>query len=255
MTLFKSMIAYFRFFTRIYIPGDLGDELYYLNHGSKFLPIFGLIMGAIEGAVYYVCNLALSGTLSFVIVLLLDVCLTGAMHQDGFADLCDGVFSSRKQDRMLEIMKDSRLGTMGTLALIFYYLFMVLLFNSYESTLAGISGFIVILMMNVIGKSNIAFLVYKMKFHNATNHGLGQIWSGVPTSDVVIAQLTTLILLGIFYRWMGLILYLIQVAFLLIYRRFIYKKLGGFNGDALGGNVPVSTVIFLFSVCVLGKWL
>ncbi|WP_054659801.1 adenosylcobinamide-GDP ribazoletransferase [Secundilactobacillus kimchicus] len=119
MTLFKSMVAYFRFFTRIYIPGDLGNELYYLNHGSKFLPVFGLLIGLIEASIYYLCALVVHAPLAFMVVLLADVCLTGAMHQDGFADLSDGIFSSRKQDRMLEIMKDSRLGTMGALALIF----------------------------------------------------------------------------------------------------------------------------------------
>lgn len=255
MTLFKSMVAYFRFFTRIYIPGDLGNEFYYLNHGSKFLPVFGLLIGLIEASIYYLCALVVHAPLAFMVVLLADVCLTGAMHQDGFADLSDGIFSSRKQDRMLEIMKDSRLGTMGALALIFYYLFMVGIFTNYVDQFQLWDGYIAILLMHMVGKSDIVLLFYKMKYRNATHGGLGQIWSNVATSNIVIAQVIAIAFLVGFYQVAGVIIYLIQVLFLLVYRRFILKKLGGFSGDSLGGVVPMTNVIFLFLVGTLGTWL
>lgn len=255
MVLFKSMIAYIRFFTRIYIPGNLDDEVYYLNKGSKFLPLFGLLIGGVEGGVYYALQSFLSPTLTIILILLLDACLTGAMHQDGFADLCDGLFSSRKPERMLEIMKDSRLGTMGALALIFYYVFVVAIFSSYASLLQGLAGSLVILSMNMLGKSNIIFLCYKMRYKNANNNGLGQIWSGLATYEIVIAQLISLVLLGLIYGELGIVIFIVQIVFLIIYRRFIYKRIGGFNGDALGGVVPVTNILFLFSVCLLRTYL
>lgn len=255
MLLFRSIIAYFRFFTRIYIPGNLDNELEVLNHGSKFLPVFGLIMGVIEAAIFYVCDLVTATSLAFIVVLFADACLTGAMHQDAFADLSDGLFSSRKQERMLEIMKDSRLGTMGTLALIFYYLMMVAIFDQYDAQLSGLAGCIVILVLNMTGKSNIAFLFYKMRYRNATHGGLGQIWADVHTSDIVIAQIITFAVLVGFYQVVGVIAYVIQILFLLLYRSFIYKKIDGFNGDTLGGVVPISNLILLFSICILRTFL
>ncbi len=82
-------------------------------------PLVGLLLGAIAGAVALLlqpwCGVPLAALFGVLALAL----LTGGFHLDGLADTCDGIFSARTRDRMLEIMRDSRLGTHGGLALIF----------------------------------------------------------------------------------------------------------------------------------------
>lgn len=65
-----------------------------------------------------------------IVIILTDLITTGGLHLDGLADTFDGIFSYRSKHKMLEIMKDSRLGSNGALALILYFLLkFVLLFH------------------------------------------------------------------------------------------------------------------------------
>jgi len=247
----KSMIVYFQFFTRIVIPVEIDDFLYYLKHGSKFLPVFGLLLGLIEGMVFLLGSFFFTRLLGFILMLFSDVLLTGAMHQDGLADASDGLFSSRKAERMLAIMKDSRIGTMGTIALIFYYLFVMGIFLSYPDVFTQKSGFIIIVLMNMVAKSNMTLLFYQMNYQGASSNGLGQTWAGTPASDILIAQVISLLVLFVSNGLKGLLIYFIGIAFIGLYRHFVYNKVSGFNGDTLGASALISNVLFLVTSCVV----
>ena len=74
-------------------------------------------------------NLFSSSYLLAAVVVLAEVILTGALHLDGLADTFDGIFSYRSKQKMLEIMKDSRLGTNGGIALVLYFVLKILLIS------------------------------------------------------------------------------------------------------------------------------
>lgn len=251
MVFIKSIVVYFQFFTRIVIPVEIDDFLYYLKHGSKFFPAFGLLLGAIEGTILWLGSWLFTDILGFILMLFADVLITGAMHQDGLADACDGLFSSRQPDRMLTIMKDSRIGTMGTVGLIFYYMIMLGIFISFPALFAGRDGFILVILMQMVAKSNMTLLFYKLNYKGASADGLGNTWSNTPTADIVIAQVISMALLTVFYRLDGLLIYFVGIVSVLFYRKFVYNKVGGMNGDTLGASALISHIVFLLARGIL----
>lgn len=118
--LFWAMLS---FITRLPVPRrwSQGLDFEHYSRGIITFPLIGLLLGAISGQVFMVlqawCGVPLAALFSVLVLAL----MTGGFHLDGLADTCDGVFSARSRDRMLEIMRDSRLGTHGSLALILWY--------------------------------------------------------------------------------------------------------------------------------------
>ncbi|CTZ97362.1 adenosylcobinamide-GDP ribazoletransferase [Escherichia coli] len=126
--LFWAMLS---FITRLPVPRrwSQGLDFEHYSRGIITFPLIGLLLGAISGLVFMVlqawCGVPLAALFSVLVLAL----MTGGFHLDGLADTCDGVFSARSRDRMLEIMRDSRLGTHGGLALIFVVLAKILVLS------------------------------------------------------------------------------------------------------------------------------
>lgn len=106
--------------TRIPVNVDLGevkDED--MHKGFLYYPVVGLILGLCDMAVFLLVSLILPEVFGILFAMLANLCLTGAFHLDGLSDTADGIYSARTRERMLEIMKDSRIGTNGAVAMCF----------------------------------------------------------------------------------------------------------------------------------------
>lgn len=134
-----SLILYFQFFTRIPIPIAVDEPEEKCVQAFVF-SLFGLMIGFLEAVVYWPLQYLFSPSIAWVMILFLDVMLTGGFHLDALSDMADGLFSSRDKDRMLEIMKDSRVGSNGVLAIVFYYLLLVLAFSVAPQSQYSIAG-------------------------------------------------------------------------------------------------------------------
>lgn len=88
--------------------------------------------------------------------------LTGGFHLDGLADTCDGIFSARTRDRMLEIMRDSRLGTHGGLALIFVLVAKVLVVG--ELLLRDVNPIAALAAACAVGRGMAVLLMYRHRY-------------------------------------------------------------------------------------------
>ena len=106
------------FFTRIPVPKtlDYSDEL--LNRASRYFSLVGAVLAVLLTLVYLVATQFFSPAVAVLLVMLASLLLTGAFHEDGFADVCDGFGGGWTKERILTIMKDSRLGTFGVIGLI-----------------------------------------------------------------------------------------------------------------------------------------
>lgn len=126
--LFWAMLS---FITRLPVPRrwSQGLDFEHYSRGIITFPLIGLLLGAISGLVFMVLQAWCGAPLAALFSVLVLALMTGGFHLDGLADTCDGVFSARSRDRMLEIMRDSRLGTHGGLALIFVVLAKILVLS------------------------------------------------------------------------------------------------------------------------------
>ena len=122
MNLKKEIRIFFTalmFLTRLPVPRFTDHSAEYLEKSSRYFPLIGWIVGGISAAVLLLSLRVLSPDLSLMALMIASVLTTGAFHEDGFADVCDAFGGGWTKEKILEIMKDSRLGTYGTIGLIF----------------------------------------------------------------------------------------------------------------------------------------
>ena len=117
MTRVREELAAFRlavqFLTRLPVRArHLATEAR-LAAAPRYHPLVGALIGAFSGAVFWLAHMVFPASLSVVLAVAASLLATGALHEDGFADTCDGLGGGTTRERALEIMRDSRLGTYG----------------------------------------------------------------------------------------------------------------------------------------------
>lgn len=244
----RLFLATLQFMTRIPVPERWTQGLAMDNYerGIIGFPFIGLIVGVIGGVVFTLlapwCGVPLAA-LGYVLALAL---VTGAFHLDGLADTCDGVFSARKREQMLEIMRDSRLGTNGGLALIFIVVAKVLVVS--ELALRDVPMLLMLTAASVAGRTVIVLLMYRQRYAREGN-GLGNIYIGKVTGKqtlVTLAGGTILtLLLGQGAALLALVISMVVVLLLATYLR---RRLGGQTGDTLGAAAEVGELVFLLAL-------
>ncbi|MCJ7688103.1 MAG: adenosylcobinamide-GDP ribazoletransferase, partial [Clostridiaceae bacterium] len=150
----KKFILMIQFFTRIPINMEIDIKDDDFAKGIVYFPIVGLVIAIVNVLTYLLFAKVSTGLLPVVMAVLANVIITGALHVDGLADTCDGIYSARKKERMLEIMKDSRLGTNGAVAILFDLILRITILSS----ISEIHIIKVILVTTIISKTMVAVL-------------------------------------------------------------------------------------------------
>lgn len=106
-----------RFFTRIPVPSWVGHSAEGLNRSAKYFPAVGLLVGALSALTFGLAAAAWTTTIAIVLAMAASAWITGAFHEDGLCDAVDGLGGGYTRERAMEIMKDSRAGSYGVLAI------------------------------------------------------------------------------------------------------------------------------------------
>ena len=236
-----------QFLTRIPANKDLKASEEDFAKGIAFFPIVGLIIGAFNLTVLITASKVLGGVFPVICCLIAGTAITGGIHVDGLADTCDGIFSSRSRDRMLEIMRDSRIGTIGTIAILFDYLLRM----SLLAMLNGKALYGAVLLSPVAARTLLVILM-KTSVYARSGSGMGGLYLEKQTmrSTVLAAALGIIIILGFGHIWDLAALGLCTVI-CFMYRSFIYSKLQGMTGDTLGAANEILEVSFILITAVM----
>lgn len=166
---------------------------------------------------------------------------------DGLADTCDGFFSLRDKERIIEIMKDSRMGAFGTIAMIINLLLKYQLL--YSLVLKDCS--IAINLAPVIGRISILFLCLSKR--TAKKNGSGNIYIGNMSKPIIF--LITVIALAINTYFLGLKITIISFIAVLIITYLFYllclNKINGLTGDTLGACNEIGEITFLLALLAM----
>lgn len=117
MRLIGGLFAALRFLTILPVPGKIGSGERDLARSGWFFPVVGALAGAAVGAAAWAMGLIAPVPLTAAATVVLMIVVSGGLHADGLSDSADGMLSCRDRTRMLEIMRDSRIGAMGVLAI------------------------------------------------------------------------------------------------------------------------------------------
>ncbi|MDQ2076736.1 adenosylcobinamide-GDP ribazoletransferase [Marinimicrobium sp. ABcell2] len=217
-----------------------------------YYPLVGVTLGLLLWAGSGLVDAA-PASVSAVILLVLWVGLTGALHLDGLADCADGYFAghrcaddTERRQRTLAVMREPTSGAMAVVALVLVLLAKwVLLAQLLEAQLLTFGVWLVLLTL-----PRAALLPYILFTRYARDEGLAQsLKNQLPTMPVLIAVLLTLAL-GIGVLTLPLaILSLVAVAVLtFLWRALWQKSIGGFTGDCLGALVELAELMLLLVI-------
>lgn len=119
------LLAALIFFTRLpfwriaQVPADCFKRV------VPLWPVVGWLTGGIMAAVFWLCSAIMPPLMAWTAAIIARLLVTGCLHEDGLADFCDGMGGGTTRQRVLEIMKDSHIGTYGVVGLILYFITMI----------------------------------------------------------------------------------------------------------------------------------
>ncbi|MDP2811512.1 MAG: adenosylcobinamide-GDP ribazoletransferase, partial [Rhodocyclaceae bacterium] len=122
MTELERFFAALRFFTRLPVPAWVGHSEAQLDGAARYFPLAGILVGSIGAIITWAAALVLPLVLAVILGMAATILVTGAFHEDGFADACDGFGGGWKEGdegraQILAIMKDSRVGSYGAIGI------------------------------------------------------------------------------------------------------------------------------------------
>jgi adenosylcobinamide-GDP ribazoletransferase len=232
------------FLTRLPLPvrGEVTPDD--LRASMGWYPVVGLGLGVVGWGLYAALSRLLPPIVAAALTVLLLEAATGALHLDGFMDTCDGLGSGRAPARMLEIMKDSRVGAMGVFGAVGVLLLKVVALAALTPAPAPL------IIAAVTGRALPA--LDTLLFPYARAHGTGAAFAAghstlAPASAVVVALTAAYLLAG----GPGTLLAAgVIVAVLLVHAR-ISTILGGLTGDVYGMGIELAEVLVLVSAAAL----
>jgi len=229
------------FYTRIPVPKNLpySDEI--LNRSTRYFPFIGWIVGGIGAAVFYGLQFVFPPELAILLSMLATIVTTGAFHEDGFADFCDGFGGSYTRERILTIMKDSRIGTYGSIGLA--GMLAAKFMSLHAINVANIP--LILLAGNSLSRLMPILVIYTSKYsrEDATSKTkpIGKKGKGFDFILALFFGLAFLIFIPLSFS-LAIVPVLMLTTF--IFRRYITRKIGGYTGDCLGALQQIAEVEF-----------
>jgi len=211
----------------------------------RFFPVVGLMIGSL----LVITDLAVSRLWSPPVAALLDllflVAVTGAFHLDGLGDTADGIFSHRGRERALEIMKDSRTGMMGLVAVICGLAVKFAGIWSLKTTGTQVQ---IPLLLFIVPAYSRASMIFGIKFLNygRKKGGTGREHFGRPIRLNDFSLCLIPLFLSLFLGYKGLVLNILFFMGVAVILLFYKKKMNCITGDMLGAmNEVLEAVLFL----------
>jgi adenosylcobinamide-GDP ribazoletransferase len=240
----KLFLLALSFYTRLPVPKD--QDYKKLPQASIYLPLVGWVVGGLTGLCFYLANMLWMQSTAVIVALICGILLTGAFHEDGFADVCDGFGGGYDKQRILEIMKDSQIGVYGALGLIL----LMSLKISLLSTMPAASVPLLLFAGHSISRFQPLLLMRQYDYARSYNSKVSAAFYKPRTKELLFAGV-------IAFLPLFLLPLLCSIAFFFVLLvnwrlgRYFNRHIGGYSGDCLGTSQQVAEVIFYLTVSAL----
>ncbi|MFZ2957656.1 MAG: adenosylcobinamide-GDP ribazoletransferase [Candidatus Ozemobacteraceae bacterium] len=257
MTIIRRFLAALQFLTVLQVPTPFPTEE--LGRSAPCFPFVGLAIGGLTVVVDLAAGaVGIPWSVRTVIAVMVPAIVSGGLHLDGLADTADGFWSSRSRDKILEIMRDSRIGTMGVLALL---AILGLKAAAVSDLATGPWRTIALLLAPILGRSLQVVGLTWMPYARPEG-GLATVFlpyrsgvAGVFACVVPVALLGAM--LGMFQSndaflpgLITILLLIAAMAFLIAWWGNVCRdRIGGMTGDTLGALSELGETLFLLVIC------
>lgn len=244
----RSLTTAIRTLTILPIPGKDTDNF---PSSLPFFPIAGGLIAAVLVLISEAIHIAPDiHYLSGIILVGVTMLLTGALHIDGLADVADGFGGGNSKERILEIFKDSRLGTFGVIAVIFDLLIKIVMYSWYYE-----KDNLSIIIISIVWSRMLQAAALSFVIPAIPNKGIASSFTGGKNKLQVIFS-SILLAFVIFIIYKNVFLFLpITIAFISVFAFvfFCIKKISGITGDCIGAINELSEISILFTGCFIGN--
>ena len=246
----RLVLVAIQFLTRIPVPAFSHYDPQWLHQSSRYFPAVGLLIGLLCAGVFWLGSLLFTPLVAAVISTAFGIKLTGAFHEDGLADSCDGLGGGLTRERTLEIMKDSRLGTYGVLGLLSALLLKISLLAAMPLSVAIVALIIGHTASRLFCISLLTLLPYGGEIEHAKAKPMAQQLTplqGLYSSGWLILAMilvalifpNTMLQIGLWKWLLALVLPLVATDYM---RRLLRRRLNGYTGDGLGATQQLSEI-------------
>ena len=238
-----------QFLTRITIKKDLNITEDNFGKSSFYFPLVGFLLGCILALIGYVASRLFQPFTAVVLIITAEVILTGGLHLDGYMDTCDGIFSGRERERMLEIMKDSRVGANSVIGLFILILLKIGLLLELITTLNFVP---ILIIMPLMGRWAMVYIINFFPY--ARKSGLGSYFSQSLSKRQFIYIFLYCSFLTLAVLPVKLYPVLVLTAFFVrLIANKINKILLGHTGDTYGAINEMTETLYLLCCVVISK--
>ena len=257
----RLFLTALQFYTRLPIPGWVGYSDAALNEATRYLPLVGWVVGLVAGLSWLLGWYLIDVPTGLVLSIVASVLTTGAFHEDGFADVCDGFGGGWTKAKILEIMKDSRVGTYGVVGLILLLSLKFSLLLRLATAFQHEPVHLCLLLISAHALSRfmaVTFLFTHPYARDTTDSKARPVAQAGSLHTLATAGILALLPMFVFVFWIDkplLLLILFPVYGLKIYLgRYFTKWIGGYTGDCLGATQQLCEVGFYLLVASLWKF-
>lgn len=252
----KKEIHYFLtailFLTRIPCPKWVDHSPEILKKSNRYFSLVGILIGVVAAGTYYIATFLFTTEIALILSMISSIYTTGAFHEDGFADTCDGFGGGWTKEKILMIMKDSRLGTFGVIGLISilalkYIAIHTLVISDFNICVIIISG-------HSISRFAATLLVCTYPYvRDVESSKVKQSSHKMDFKSVLISAFFGLLPLCFFQNYSVFLALLPLLATFLYLGQFFKKWIGGQTGDCAGALQQVSEIVFYLSLVAIWK--
>ncbi len=240
-----AFLAAVRFFTRLPVPAWVGHSQQQLDHAARYFPLVGIIVGAIGAAVTEGAALLLPATLAILLGMVATLLATGAFHEDGLADACDGFGGGWEKLQVLTIMKDSRIGSYGAIGIGMTLLIKFTALNEIDALASPPALALALIAGHAASRLGPVLLMRALEYVREDETAKSKpLAKSIGNGGVVLAAVFALApcaLLASAAALFGIAAVLLVTA---LAGRYFYRRIGGYTGDCLGATQQVAEVAF-----------
>ena len=219
------------------------------GRAAAFFPLVGALLGAAGAGVYLLAAKAFPVSIAALATVAFWIAISGILHEDGLADVADAVRAGRPQERVLAILKDSRIGTYGAIAV----LLSVLARWQALEYLAAPRVVETLIAAQAVPRAAMVAMAWCSR---PASSGLGVALASTLSTPAAIAAMAQGALAALLCGWRpGFTMIAVAVLIVQAARSWFYRRIGGVNGDCLGFTEQLIEIfILLIFACRSCAW-
>ncbi len=244
---FNLFLIALSFLTRVPILFKVNYSQANLNKASQFFPVVGWLIGLFCASIFWLAYQVFSLELAVVISMIFSFLLTGGFHEDGLADTCDGLGGGWTVEQKLSIMKDSTIGTYGSLGLWSILLLKFLL-------LTEINTFYALLVAHPVSRILPILLIYILPYVQINNDSKVKPLAEKISFKALFFAVTSGLIALFLVPYVAVWILVLMLVFLVLFYYFLKKQLGGFTGDTLGASQQIMEILIYIAFVISAKY-